>query len=157
MTHQNLDLAALLHRKGYRLTPQRQMVLDAVCEVGGHATPEKVYFLVQQKSPAVNRATIYRALKFLNELDLITVTVSVDGHVEYEIAGAEPHHHLVCRDCGFDIEITGEDLSMLAESLQRKYGFLMETNHFTLMGLCSECQNEISEAAPALQKTRIID
>ena len=46
MSHQKIDLADLLHQKGYRMTAQRQMVLDAVCEADGHATPEEIWDLV---------------------------------------------------------------------------------------------------------------
>ena len=91
------------------MTPQRQMVLDAVCEIGEHARPEQVYELVQQKSPAVHRATVYRTLKLLCELGLVADTVTAEGHLVYEIAGERPHHHLVCRCCGADVEFSDED------------------------------------------------
>jgi len=142
MSHQNLDVAAILHHEGYRMTPQRQMILDAVCEIGGHAIPDQVYELVSQRAPAVNRATVYRALKFLRELNLITATISRDGHITYEIAGPETHHHLVCRNCGLDVEVDAQEFDTLAESLRLKYGFTIETKHITLAGLCPECKME---------------
>jgi Fur family ferric uptake transcriptional regulator len=142
MSHTQLDLAALLHDEGYRLTPQRQMVLDAVCEAHGHATADQVYELVQKKSKAVNRATIYRTLKFLKEIELVHSATLPDGGVEYEIAGATPHHHLVCQDCGGDIEISGEFFSGLVEMISEKYEFRVDTTHLSLFGTCSECLDD---------------
>lgn len=122
------------------MTAQRQMVLDAVCEIGDHARPEQVYELVQQKSPAVHRATVYRTLKLLCELGLVTDTVTAEGHMVYEIAGERPHHHLVCRCCGADLEFPDEEYRAFVDALEEKSGFRIEATHITLSGLCPACQ-----------------
>jgi len=140
MSHQELDLATTLHHQGHRMTPQRQMVLDAVCEIGEHARPEQVYELVQQKSPAVHRATVYRTLKLLCELGLVTDTLTAEGYLVYEIAGEQPHHHLVCRRCAADVEFSDEDFRAFMEALQENTGFRIETTHITLSGLCAACR-----------------
>ena len=140
MSHQELDLASILHNKGYRLTAQRQMILDAVCDVGRHASPEEIYNRVQEKSSAINRATVYRVLKLLRELDLLSATVDASGRVEYEIAGGEPHLHFACRRCGANIEFSDESFVIYAQTLQHQYGFKVETDHITLTGLCTNCR-----------------
>lgn len=122
------------------MTPQRQMVLDVVCEIGDHARPEQIYELVQQKSPAVHRATVYRTLKLLCELGLVTDTTTAEGHMVYEIAGKQPHHHLVCRCCGADLEFPDEDYRAFVDKLEEKSGFRIEATHITLSGLCPDCQ-----------------
>jgi Fur family ferric uptake transcriptional regulator len=139
MSHQDLDLASVLHREGHRMTPQRQMVLDAVCEIGGHARPEEVYELVRQKSPAVNRATVYRTLKLLSELGPIADTVTVDGRLVYEMTGEHGHHHLVCRICGANTELSDADFRAFAAQLQRSHGFFVDNSHVTLRGVCAVC------------------
>jgi Fur family ferric uptake transcriptional regulator len=142
MSHNQLDLAALLHDEGYRLTPQRQMVLDAVCEAHGHATADQVYELVQKKSEAVNRATIYRTLKFLKEMNLVVSTTLPGGGVEYELAGSKPHHHLVCQNCGGDIEIPDDLFADLVETVSTTYGFQINTTHLSLYGTCAACKED---------------
>lgn len=122
------------------MTPQRQMVLDAVCEIGDHARPETVYELVQRKSPAVHRATVYRTLKLLCELGLVTDTVTAEGYLVYEIAGEQPHHHLVCRCCGADLAFADSDFQVFIQALEGRYDFLVETNHITLSGICPGCR-----------------
>lgn len=139
MSHQELDLAHLLHNKGYRLTTQRQMILDAVCEAGSHTSPEEIYKRVQEKSSAVNRATVYRVLKLLRHLELLSATVDANGRVEYEIAGAEHHLHFFCRSCRANIEFSDEVFVTFAETLHHRYGFEVETDHITLTGLCNSC------------------
>src|SRR5437764_12187411 len=99
MTHHTFDYATLMRERGFRVTPQRQLILDAICESGGHTTPEEIYEWVHAKAPAVNLATIYRTVAFLSELHLVT-ELHMGGKTYYEIAGEIPHHHLVCRVCG---------------------------------------------------------
>jgi len=53
------------------VTPQRQLILDAVCALGGHVTPEEVYTHVSAVTPTLNQATVYRTLHFLSEQGVI--------------------------------------------------------------------------------------
>lgn len=124
------------------MTAQRQMILDAVCEAEGHATPEEVCELVQARWPAVNRATVYRTLKFLAEMDVLAATTGLDGQSEYEIIGSRPHHHIVCTECGADEEFDQRLLQPVAEQLLRLSGFRLDSNHFTFSGVCPACQKE---------------
>ena len=55
MSHDQQVFANLVRERGFRLTPQRQIILDAICEGGGHTTPEEIYERVQAVAPAVNR------------------------------------------------------------------------------------------------------
>ena len=71
MAFSSIDVATQLHTLGYRLTPQRLSILEAIRGAGDHVTPEQVYETVHQQNPAISRATIYRTLDFLCEQRLI--------------------------------------------------------------------------------------
>jgi Fur family ferric uptake transcriptional regulator len=139
MSHDSLNLAALLRREGYRMTMQRQLVLDAVCEAGGHAAPEQIYEIVRRSSEAVNRTTVYRTLQLLQELKVIDAVHSNGGHLRYEISGPQPHHHLVCRCCGADVEFSHEMFVPFLERINEAHGFIVDTSHLTLQGQCERC------------------
>ena len=140
MSHQELDIATLIRKQGYRMTPQRQLILDAVCEVGGHASPESVCERVQQRSTVVNRATVYRTLTFLCEVGLVTSTLGSSGHLEYEIVGPKQHHHLVCQECGVSVELPADRVTPLFETIENEYGFRIAPHtHLSLYGLCAVC------------------
>ena len=57
----------MLRERGLRLTPQRQLILEAVHELG-HATPEQVHTAVRERVAGVNITTVYRTLELLEEL-----------------------------------------------------------------------------------------
>ena len=88
-----------LRSRGYRVTPQRQLVLEAVAELG-HATPEEIAASVQQTASGVNISTIYRTLELLDSLGLVTHTHLNHGAPTYHLASDADHVHLVCQDCG---------------------------------------------------------
>ena len=139
MSHEVRDFAGHIRQQGFRMTPQRQMVLDVLCAQGGHMTANEVVMAVQLQSPYLNRATVYRALDFLCELQLVTRT-EMGGQVVYELAEEIPHHHLVCRVCGHAQEWDGRDLDTLAAHLLAELGFQAELNHLAISGLCERCR-----------------
>ncbi|MBI5293435.1 MAG: transcriptional repressor [Chloroflexi bacterium] len=141
MTHQTLDYATVMRERGCRVTPQRQLILDAVCDGGGHTTPDEVYARVQARAPAVNRTTVYRTLDFLCEMRLV-VAAQIGGHMFYEIAGATPHHHLVCRKCDKVDEIGHDAVKSFFARIERDRQFLIDMDHLALFGLCQDCRRE---------------
>jgi Fur family ferric uptake transcriptional regulator len=138
MTHHTLDYANRIRQQGYRLTPQRELVLDAVCEGHGHTSFDEIQRRVQSKAPSINRSTIYRTLEFLQKLNLVVVA-HIEGRTLYEIARTKPHHHLVCTRCGAEIEIDGEMLAPAYSIIAERTGFVVHADHLVLKGLCREC------------------
>lgn len=139
MSHTTHDYATQIRGQGYRLTPQRQLILDAVCEGGGHTTVDEICERVQNKAPAINRSTVYRNLDFLQELHLV-VAADIGGQSVYEIAHEHPHHHLICRGCGRTIEINQDTLAPAFAALEQQYGFFVGADHLVFKGMCRECQ-----------------
>lgn len=141
MTHVEQEFAERIREQGYRYTPQRQLILDALCEMGRHATVDDVYERVQARAPTVNLATVYRTMNFLEELNLV-VSADIQGQRVYEIARPTPHHHLVCRRCDQVTTIADHHLDELVTRLAREHDFEAEINHLAISGLCGDCRQE---------------
>lgn len=133
------DFAQHLHAQGYRLTPQRQVILDAVRQAGRHLTPDEVYDAVHRRHPAISRATIYRTLDFLCEMRLVAA-LHWGGQTFYEIAGDEPHHHLICRTCGSIEQVEHAALSDFIATIEQQHHFTIDMDHVALFGLCRHCR-----------------
>src|SRR6516225_61807 len=88
-----------LRASGYRVTPQRQLVLEAVTRLE-HATPEEIYAEVKQTAVGVNVSTVYRTLELLEQIGLVTHTHLGHGAHRYHLAADAQHIHLVCRARG---------------------------------------------------------
>jgi Fur family ferric uptake transcriptional regulator len=124
---------------GYRVTPQRQIILEAVRASEGHVTAVEVYEHVQAKTPALNQATVYRTLDFLCELRLVAKT-EINGQSVYEAVDEERHHHLVCRQCRYEEVLADYHLAELSEHLMAEHGFKAELDHLAIPGICASCQ-----------------
>jgi Fur family ferric uptake transcriptional regulator len=129
-----------LQKKGYRLTPQRLMVLDALHSVDGHISAEEIYVQVKAKYPYANISTVYRTLDLLKELGLVTEIALGDGRVRYHHSDKSHHHHLVCNRCGKLIDLPESVLVELTETLADKYRFEADIKHLAVFGLCSKCR-----------------
>ncbi|GAB2456601.1 transcriptional repressor [Nocardioides hungaricus] len=135
------DLAARLHSLGYRLTPQRQLVLQAV-ERLGHATPDEILADVQAQSSAVNVSTVYRTLEVLEELGLVRHTHLSDRAPTYHSITDHEHFHLVCRNCHRVVSVDPDVVAPLAERLRAEEGFVIDVGHLAIFGVCVECETD---------------
>ena len=134
----NEDLAARLHSLGYRLTPQRQLVLQAVDKLG-HATPDEILAEVQQHASAVNVSTVYRNLEVLEELGLVRHAHLSDRAPTYHSVTDHEHFHIVCRNCQRVVSVDPHMLDQLAADLREQHGFVIDVGHLTVFGACEEC------------------
>jgi Fur family ferric uptake transcriptional regulator len=135
-------LRETLHRRGMRMTPQRQLVLDALLELE-HATPEQVCQRVQVRTPTVNITTIYRTLELLESLGTVRHTHLGHGAPTYSVH-EHGHVHLVCHACGDVIEAPCEVMDELRGTLRARYGFALDASHLALSGTCRNCTRETS-------------
>ncbi len=127
-----------LRAKGYRLTPQRQLVLEAVAELG-HATPEEIATAVRRTASGVNISTVYRTLELLEKLGLVTHTHLGHGAPTYHAASDDDHVHLVCRTCGSIGESPPDLVAGVVEELARSQGFQADVGHLAIFGQCRDC------------------
>ncbi len=131
-------LQAQLRARGYRLTPQRQLVLEAVGSLG-HGTPEEIVSTVRETATGVNISTVYRTLELLEELGLVRHTHLGHGAPTYSVSSDDDHVHLVCRDCGAIDEAPPEVVGPVVEALATIRGFTVDVGHFSVFGRCATC------------------
>jgi len=135
------DYAPQLRARGFRMTPQRLAILHVLRHEGSHLSPGNVYKKAIKELPGLTEPTVYRTLEFLADNGLVRPSYSTNGHLKYEIAGNE-HHHIVCRNCGGEIEVEHALLESLYRLLETTSGFRSINSHVTFFGVCSECQKE---------------
>jgi len=132
----------VLQAQGYRLTPQRMLVIEALHSAESHISAEEIYEQLHSRYPYSNISTIYRTLELLKKLNLVTETDFGEGRVRYHVAEKSHHHHLVCRTCGKVIDLDESVLSFLQGALLRDYGFNADLRHLAISGECSDCRKK---------------
>nr|WP_202470836.1 Fur family transcriptional regulator [Streptomyces sp. SID8377] len=127
-----------MRQRGYRLTPQRQLVLEAV-DALEHATPDDILTEVRKTASGINISTVYRTLELLEELGLVSHAHLGHGAPTYHLADRHHHMHLVCRDCESVIEADVSVAEPLTARLRETYGFETDMKHFAIFGRCADC------------------
>lgn len=132
----------VLQAQGYRLTPQRMLVIEALHSAESHISAEEIYEQLYARYPYSNISTVYRTLELLNKLNLVSETDFGEGRVRYHVADKSHHHHLVCRTCGKVIDLDESVLSSLKGTLLRDYDFTADLRHLAISGECSDCRTK---------------
>jgi Fe2+ or Zn2+ uptake regulation protein len=132
-----------LRKRGYRLTPQRFMILSVIQEAEEHLSIDQITDRVQKRNPYVSLSTIYRTLELLRELGLVRENHLPGEQPHYEAAEGKAHHHLVCRNCRAIIHLDNSLLGNLNEQLQEQYHFYNLTLDLVASGYCDSCWKSI--------------
>ncbi|MFN2138153.1 MAG: Fur family transcriptional regulator [Candidatus Promineifilaceae bacterium] len=135
------EIISDLRDSGYRITPQRELIIRAIAESGRHMPVEDIYAAVQEQTSAVNLATIYRTLEMLWEEGLVHRNDLHEGKLAYAVAEHGPHLHLVCRRCKRVIDVDPDILAPLQAVLREREQFEADLEHLSLFGLCIECRD----------------
>ena len=136
------ELKKIVKQKGLKYTEQREIVLNILLTAKEHLTAEEVYNQIKKEYPDSNIgiATVYRALSFLEEVDLIaSITFGTDGK-KYESNAKSHHDHLICTECGKIIEFIDEKNKKRQDKIAKKNNFRITSHSMQLYGTCSECQ-----------------
>ncbi len=144
--HQDVNSGnELLRKRGYRLTPQRFMIMSVIQEAGEHLSVEQIAERVQARNPYVSLSTIYRTLELLRELGLVRESHLPGENPHYEAADGKAHHHLVCRGCRAVIHLDQRLLGDLAEKLQEEFHFHGLTLDLMALGYCEVCWKQMQQ------------
>lgn len=132
------DVDKKFHQKGYRLTKQREQIINALT-----SHPQSVLEVIsslKSKGDAVDKVTVYRTLDRLVELNVVAKTQFKDQTAKYElISQNKHHHHLVCDKCGLIKDIPLDD-DFLTKKIKNSTDFQIKSHSLEFFGLCSKCQ-----------------
>lgn len=138
MSHCHQTLQSLRQR-GFRITPQREMIIETLAHSESHLSAEEIYQQLQPRSKTINLATVYRTLDLLVEQGYATRLFGGEGKFLYATRQHSRHLHLICRKCGRTFPADYEGLQPFIDHLKQVYGFQVEVEHLTFTGVCPNC------------------
>jgi len=142
MAHDEIAIAKLLRRRGLRVTDQRLVVLDALCDAGGHTTLPEVLARVRAADAAIDQSTVHRTIELLCRLGVVTATTVGLTETVYELAGDAPHHHVRCTVCGKADAVGAELLQPAFDRIRDERAFEVRAQHLVLEGVCAACSGK---------------
>ena len=127
-----------LQARGYRLTASRLAVLAATLAQKGHFTVEDVL----RRCPGIGRATVFRTMRLLAEVDVVCRVLLEDGRLHYRLSCRGHHHHLVCVACGNVQDLDWCAVDDLVDGLSRSSGYQVEGHWLEFYGRCGDCRSQ---------------
>jgi len=129
----------LLRADGIRITLARRALVQALVSAPDHhVTADDLADAVNRARPDVHRSTVYRTLDALEQAGVIEHVHLGHGRAVYHLTD-DRHLHLVCERCGGVAEVPESVFGPLKECLQIDHGFVVDSRHFALPGLCQTC------------------
>lgn len=130
---------ARLNEAGFRSGAARRRVIELL--EGEHCAVTALE--IDQRLPSVGRATVYRTLEQLEQLELVH-KVDVGGEVvAYERSDpSEHHHHIVCVRCGRLLPFEDIRLERAIHAVGEAVEFEIVSHDVLLRGICPGCQRQ---------------
>ena len=135
------ELKKIVKQKGLKYTEQREIVLNVLLNADDHLSAEDVYNEIKKAYPDNNIgiATVYRALSFLEEVNLIvSIAFGTEGK-KYESNAKAHHDHLICTSCGKIIEFLDNEIEKRQDKIAKKNNFKILSHSMQLYGTCEDC------------------
>ena len=133
-----------LQSDGGRMTTQRRLILQALERLSDHPTAEEIHALVRKSDPSINLSTVYRTLRWLESLELISSHhLDQNKHQDrFDPVSATDHFHFRCEKCGTIIEFNDPAVDDLVASFEARHNCQVKGATLMFYGLCPDCQSK---------------
>ncbi|MEM1293115.1 MAG: transcriptional repressor [Cyanobacteria bacterium P01_H01_bin.162] len=147
MTYTPAALKAELNERGWRLTPQREIILETFQNLpkGEHLSAEDLRDVLKDEGEQVSLSTIYRNLKLMARMGILRELELAEGQKRYEINQPSPHHHhhLICVRCNKTIEFKNDSVLKAGARTAKKSGYQLLDCQLTIHAVCPACQRSL--------------
>ncbi|GAB2756817.1 Fur family transcriptional regulator [Amycolatopsis magusensis] len=124
---------------GRRSTKQRAAVVELLDAVDDFRSAQELHDELRKRGEGIGLTTVYRTLQSLSEAGEIDVLRTESGEAIYRRCSSHHHHHLVCRRCGYTVEVEGPAVERWAEKIASGNGFSDISHTVEIVGLCADC------------------
>jgi Fur family ferric uptake transcriptional regulator len=130
-----------LREKRLNASKARETVVDSFLASSEHVDLPTLLERARRQNPRLGLATVYRAMKLMEEAGLAEARHFGAGAAVYEVAvGREHHDHLICQGCGQIQEFHSDEIERLQEEVARSHGFAILQHRHELYGYCASCR-----------------
>lgn len=124
---------------GFRTGAARRQVIELLD--GEHCALTALE--IDARLPKVGRATVYRTLEQLEELELVhRVDVGGESSAYERNDPTGHHHHMVCVRCGRLVPFEDQALERAIHAVGERAEFEVTAHDVLLRGICPRCQGQ---------------
>lgn len=127
--------------RGHRMTGPRQTIVEWVAPRPDTFSAQDVVDGLHAHDAGIGRATVFRTLDLLAELDVLHRIHNEGGHHLFAVcAEHRHHHHFRCLSCGVVQAVEAPGVESEIERLAAGASFEVLDHVLELVGLCAACQ-----------------
>ena len=127
-----IDVEALCHAKGLRITDQRKIIARVLSDSEDHPDVEALHARAAAIDPGISIATVYRTVRLFEESGILERHDFGDGRARYEAAAEGHHDHLIDIETGQVIEFVDVELEVLQREIAERLGFRLVDHRMEL-------------------------
>ena len=122
-----------------RRTRQRAAVDEILAGRHEFRTAQEIHDDLRHRGDRVGLTTVYRTLQAMTEAGELDAIRNADGETAYRRCSTGHHHHLVCRNCGRTVEVSGPAVESWASAVAQQHGFRDVSHDLEIFGTCDRC------------------
>ena len=130
----------LLKTKGFKMTPQRELIFRAFFDIKEHVSVDDLYAAIRKQDPTIGYSTVWRNLKLICKIGLAQEVVVGDGITRYDRVTEVPHGHLFCIGCKKLTEFNVDQIVGLLAHAAGTENFWPESFKIEIHGFCDDCR-----------------
>lgn len=125
-----------------RRSRQRSALEDLLHRTTEFQSAQQLHARLLGSGDSVGLATVYQLLQSMASEGEVDVLRSQDSESKYRrCQRKEHHHHLVCRQCGYTVEVADNSVHRWADRTARQHNFTAVTHTLELLGICAGCDD----------------
>lgn len=129
---------------GIKLTHQRLEIFREVAGSVDHPSAEAVLKALKPRMPTLSLDTVYRTLRLLEGLDLVSTLGPRREVVRFD-ANLTRHHHFVCTRCGMTRDFESDELNTIRVPESVTAFGSIDATRVEVLGVCSRCAKKETE------------
>lgn len=130
-----IDIEALCHAKGLRITEQRRIIARVLSDSQDHPDVEELHRRAAAIDDGISIATVYRTVRLFEEAGILERHDFRDGRSRYEATQGNHHDHLINIETGEVIEFQDDEIELLQQKIAEKHGFRLVDHRMELYGV----------------------
>lgn len=134
---------------GMRSTRQRSAISALLDESKGFRSAQDLHAELRERGDTIGLTTVYRTLQSMADAGAVDVLRTDSGELIFRKCSDSHHHHLVCRLCGFTVEVEEPGVEVWAHRAGRAHGFSDVSHTVELFGLCARCTEPDAAGGPS--------
>lgn len=125
-----------------RTTRQRAAIAALLDSLDEFRSAQEIHDELRRRGQAIGLTTVYRTLQSMSAAGAVDTLRTDTGESVYRRCSANHHHHLVCRNCGYTVEVEAGAVETWAAEVAVAHGFSEASHTVEIFGTCAGCAGD---------------